>query len=63
VPGGRRMAMHENIDEKIEMHTTKIDYKSHVIWLSSYEMKSGGWIPRALVVLPAEDGNGQQKLI
>jgi hypothetical protein len=57
------MAMHENIDEKIERHTTKIDYKSHVIWLSSYEMKSRGWIPRALVVLPAEDGNGQQELI
>jgi hypothetical protein len=47
--------MHENIDEKIERYTTKIDYKSHVIWLSSYEMKSRGWIPRALVVLPAEE--------
>jgi hypothetical protein len=63
VPGSRRIAMHENIDEKIEMHTKKIDYKNHVIWLSSYEMKTGGWIPRALVVLPAEDGNGQQELI
>jgi hypothetical protein len=63
VPGSRRIAMDENIDEKIEMHTTKIDYKNHVIWLSSYEMKTGGWIPRALVVLPAEEGNGQQELI
>jgi hypothetical protein len=63
VPGSRRIAMHENIDEKIEMHTTKIEDKNHVIWLSSYEMKTGGWIPRALVVLLAEDGNGQRELI
>jgi hypothetical protein len=55
--------MQERIDEKIEMNTMKIDYKGHVIWLSSYELKTGGWIPRALVVLPAAEGNGQQELL
>ena len=55
--------MEEYIEEKIEMNTRKVDYKGHVIWLSSYELKTGGWIPRALVVLPAEEGNGQQELL
>jgi hypothetical protein len=55
--------MEEHIEEKIEMNTRKVDYKGHVIWLSSYELKTGGWIPRALVVLPAEGGNGQQELL
>ena len=55
--------MQEPIEEKIATNTMKVDYKSHVIWLSSYELKRGGWIPRALVVSPAETGNGQQELL
>jgi hypothetical protein len=30
MPGSRRIAMQERIDEKIEMNTTKIDYKGYV---------------------------------
>jgi hypothetical protein len=55
--------MEEHIEEKIEVNTRKLDYKGYVVWLSSYELKTGGWIPRALVVLPAEEGNGQQELL
>jgi hypothetical protein len=55
--------MEEHIEEQIETNTMKVDYKGHIIWLSSYELKTGGWLPRALVVLPAEEGNGQQQLL
>jgi hypothetical protein len=53
----------EAIEDKIERNETKITYKNYVIWLQSYELKSGGWIPRALVVVPSEEGNGEQELL
>jgi hypothetical protein len=56
------MRMPENIEEKIATNEMKLEYKNYVIWLSSYGLKAGGWIPRALVVVPAEEGNGQQEL-
>jgi hypothetical protein len=55
--------MEEHIEAKIEVDTRKLEYKRYVIWLSSYELKTGGWIARALVVLPTEEGNGQQELL
>jgi hypothetical protein len=54
--------MNESIDDKIAMHETKLDYQGYVLWLQSYERKSGGWVPKALVVVPADEGNGQQEL-
>ena len=54
--------MPENIDEKIAVNETKLEYKNYVIWLRSYELKSGGWVPKALVVIPEAEGNGQQEL-
>jgi hypothetical protein len=40
----------------------KITYKDYVIWIRSYEMKAGGWVPKALVVVPEAEGNGQHEL-
>lgn len=54
--------MEERIESKIEQNETKLQYKNHVLWLRSVERKSGGWIPRTLVVLPEEEGNGEREL-
>jgi len=54
--------MPENIDERIAIGDTKIDYKDYVIWIRSYELQSGGWVPKALIVIPEAEGNGQQEL-
>jgi hypothetical protein len=45
-----------------ESSADKINYKDYVIWIRSYEMKAGGWVPKALVVVPEAEGNGQQEL-
>lgn len=55
--------MADAIEDKIEQNESKITYKNYLIWLRSYELKSGGWVPRALVVIPSEEGNGEQELI
>jgi len=55
--------MPENIDETIALNQTKIGYKDYVIWIQSYELKSGGWVPKALVVIPEAEGNGQPELV
>lgn len=54
--------MEENIDQKIELNETRIEYKNHLVWLQSFELKSGGWTPKALVLLPEEEGNGEHEL-
>jgi hypothetical protein len=54
--------MSESIDDKIAMNEAKIEYKGYVVWIQSYELKSGGWVPRVLVVVPEAEGNGQQEL-
>jgi len=51
------------IEDKIEQNEPKITYENYLIWLRSYELKSGGWVPRALVIVPSEEGNGEQELI
>jgi hypothetical protein len=55
--------MPENIDERIAVNDTKVEYKDYVMWIQSYELKSGGWVPKALVVIPEAEGNGQQELM
>lgn len=55
--------MPENIDAAIAVNQLKFAYKDYVIWLHSYELKSGGWVPKALVVIPEAEGNGQQELL
>jgi hypothetical protein len=56
------MHMGESTEDKIAMNERKIEYKGYVIWIQSYELKSGGWVPKALVVVPEAEGNGQQEL-
>jgi hypothetical protein len=45
-----------------ESATDKIHYKDYVIRIRSYKMKSGGWVPKALVVMPEVERNGQEEL-
>jgi hypothetical protein len=45
-----------------ESSADKITYKEYVIWIRSYEMKAGGWVPKALVIVPEAEGNGQHEL-
>ena len=52
--------MADAIEDKIEHSESKMTYEKYLIWLRSYERKSGGWIPRAVVVIPSEEGNGEQ---
>ena len=54
--------MGERIEDKISQNESKIPYEKYVIWVRSYELKAGGWVPRALVVIPADEGNGEQEL-
>jgi hypothetical protein len=56
------MKMEERIARKIDQNETKIVYKEHTLWLRSYELRSGGWIPKAVVILPSADGNGEREL-
>ena len=55
--------MVEPVEDKIDRDETKITYENYLIWLRSYELKSGGWVPRALVVIPSAEGNGEQELL
>jgi len=55
--------MVEPVEDKIDRDETKITYENYLIWLRSYELKSGGWVPRALVIVPSEEGNGEQELL
>ena len=54
--------MADSIENKIEQNASKRTYQKYLIWLRSYELKSGGWVPRAVVVIPSEEGNGEQDL-
>ena len=54
--------MSESIDDRIARNEIKIEYRGYVLWLQSYELKAGGWVPKALVVVPEAEGNGQQEL-
>ena len=52
--------MADSIEDKIEHSESKMTYENYLLWLRSYELKSGGGIPRAVVVIPSEEGNGEQ---
>ena len=54
--------MSESIDDKIARNEIKLEYRGYILWLQSYELKAGGWVPKALVVVPEAEGNGQQEL-
>jgi len=53
----------ESIADKIERDETKIPYANYLIWLRSYELKARGWVPHALVIVPSEEGNGEQETL
>ena len=46
----------------IAHNESKMTYENYLIWLRSYALKAGGWVPRAVVVIPSEEGNGEQDL-
>lgn len=41
----------------------RTEYRSHVIWMRSYELKTGEWVPRAVVLFPPEEGAGEEEVI
>jgi hypothetical protein len=50
------------MDESSMLQEDRIEYRDHVIWLRSYELATGGWVPRAVVLFPAEEGGGEEDL-
>ena len=40
-----------------------MDYHHHTLWLRSYALKAGGWIPKVVVVIPEEEGNGEREIL
>jgi quercetin dioxygenase-like cupin family protein len=45
------------------MQEARTEYRNHVIWMRSYELKTGEWVPRAVVLFPPEEGAGEEELI
>ena len=54
--------MADAMEDKIAHNESKMTYGKYLIWLRSYALKAGGWVPRAVVVIPSEEGNGEQDL-
>lgn len=54
--------MADAIEDNIVHNETKMTHEHYLIWLRSYALKAGGWVPRAVVVIPSEEGNGEQDL-
>jgi hypothetical protein len=52
----------QRLEQRIEQNETKIEYRHHTLWLRSFALKAGGWIPRVVVVIPEEEGNGEHEL-
>ena len=50
------------VEQSIEHNETKMDYNHHTLWLRSYALKAGGWIPKVVVVIPEEKGNGEHEI-
>jgi hypothetical protein len=44
-----------------ESSPDQVTYQAYVIGIRSYEMKAGGWVPKALGVVPEAEGNRQQE--
>ena len=41
----------------------RTEYRNHVIWIRSYELGTGVWVPKAVVLFPPEEGAGEEELI
>lgn len=52
----------QRLEQRIEQNETKMDYHHHTLWLRSYALKAGGWIPKVVVVVPEAAGNGEHEL-
>jgi hypothetical protein len=50
------------VEQRIEHNETKMDYNHHTLWLRSYALKAGGWMPKVVVVIPEEEGNGEHEI-
>ena len=34
--------------QRLERHETKMNYRHHTLWLRSYALKAGEWIPKVV---------------
>jgi hypothetical protein len=50
------------VEQRIEHNETKMDYNHHTLWLRSYALKAGGWMPKVVVIIPEEEGNGEHEI-
>ena len=52
----------QRVEQRIEQNETKMQYHQHTLWLRSYALKAGGWMPKVVVVIPEEEGNGEHEM-
>jgi hypothetical protein len=52
----------QRLEQRLERNETKMTYNRHRLWLCSYALKAGGWIPKVVVVIPEEEGNGEHEI-
>jgi len=52
----------QRLEQRLERNETKMEYHHHTIWLCSYALRAGGWIPKGVVVIPEAEGNGEHEL-
>jgi hypothetical protein len=52
----------QRVDQRIERNETKMTYHHHTLWLCSYALNTGGWIPKVVVIIPEEQGNGEHEI-
>ena len=53
----------QRLEQRIERNETKMAYHHHTLWLRSYALKAGGWVPKVVVIIPEEEGNGERELL
>jgi hypothetical protein len=41
----------------------RLVYRDFVMWLRSYELATGGWVPKAVILFPADKGGGEEELL
>ena len=52
----------QRVAQRLEHNDTKMDYNHHTLWLRSYALKAGGWMPKVVVIIPEEEGNGEHEI-
>lgn len=52
----------QRFEQRLERNETKMAYNHHTLWLRSYALNTGGWIPKVVVVIPEEEGNGEHEI-